>query len=102
MKKRATYIDIEQACNSLYVTTEELMTILGGVSKGKADDFRMKLEEKLDNEKIKALAEEDETKRNKLLAHCFLDYVRREANKMRKAINIEKKGEIDYEVKTVS
>ena len=54
MKKRATYIDIEQACNSLYVTTEELMTILGGVSKGKADDFRMKLEEKLDNEKIKA------------------------------------------------
>lgn len=124
MKKRATYIDIEQACNSLYVTTEELMTILGGVSKGKADDFRMKLEEKLDNERIKALAEEDETKRNKMLAHCFyykdtkphklpirrvleeahvdLDYVRREANKMRKAINIEKKGEIDYEVKTVS
>ena len=35
-------------------------------------------------------------------AHIDLDYVRREANKMRKAINIEKKGEIDYEVKTVS
>ena len=124
MKRRVTYIDIEQACNSLYVTTEELMTILGGVSKGKADDFRMKLEEKRDNEKIKALSEEDETKRNKLLAHCFyykdtkphklpirrvleeahvdLDYVRREANKMRKAINIEKKGDTGYEIEARS
>lgn len=122
--KPCTYLDIEQACNSLYVSTSDLMTILGGVSKGKADEFRMKLEEKLDNEKIQALAEEDETKRNKMLAHCFyykdtkphklpirrvleeahvdLDYVRRKANKMRKAINIEKKGELENETKAVS
>lgn len=124
MTKSKNFIEIEEACNHLWVDTTLIRIILGGVSKGKADKFRMKLEEKLDNEKIKALSEEDETKRNKMLAHCFyykdtkphklpikrvleeahidLDYVRREANKMRKAINIEKKGEIDYEVKTVS
>lgn len=124
MTKSKNFIEIEEACNHLWVDTTLIRIILGGVSKGKADEFRMKLEEKLDNEKIKALSEEDETKRNKMLAHCFyykdtkphklpirrvleeahidLDYVRREANKMRKAINIEKKGEIDYEAKTVS
>lgn len=124
MTKSKNFIEIEEACNHLWVDTTLIRIILGGVSKGKADKFRMKLEEKLDNEKIKALSEEDETKRNKMLAHCFyykdtkphklpikrvleeahidLDYVRREANKMRKAINIEKKGEIDYETKAVS
>lgn len=124
MTKICTYLDIEEACNHLWVTTSEIQKILGGVSKSKADSFREELEEQLDNEYINSLNEEDENKRLKMQANCFyykdtrphrlpirrvlekahvdLDYVRREANKMRKAINIEKKGEIDYEVKAIS
>ena len=82
---------------------------IGGVSKGKADKFRMEVEEILDNEHLESLKEQDENKRLVLQAKCFyykdtkphrlpikrilelahvdLDYVRREANKMRKAYN---------------
>lgn len=112
------FIEIEEACNHLWVSTNEIQTILGGVSKSKADNFRMQLEEKLDNEKIQAKSETNESLRYKLLANCFyfnetrphrlpikrvleeahvdLDYVRKQANKMRRAINIEK-GAINNE-----
>ena len=111
MAQPRNYIEIEEACNYLWVTTKEIMTILGGVSKKKADEFRMQLEKKLNEEKLSAEQEENETKKIKLLAQCFyyddtkphrlpikrvleeahvdLDYIRREANKMRKAQKIE-------------
>ena len=111
MVKSCNFIEIEEACNHLWVTTEELKTILGGVSKSKADKFRMELEEILDKERINSLEEENESKRIKMQSQCFyykdtrphklpikrvleyahidLDYVRQQANKMRKARNIE-------------
>lgn len=112
MVKPCTYIEIETACNHLWVTTTEIQNILGGVSKGRADLFRIELEKELDQEKAIALQEQDEKKRIQLEAKCFyfkdtkphklpikrvlekahvdLDYVRREANKMRKAQKIER------------
>lgn len=106
------FIEIEEACNHLFVSTNEIRDILGGVSKSKADKFRTELEKELEEEKIQALNEKDENKRTKALANCFyyndtkphrvpirrvlekahidLDYVRREANKMRKAMIIER------------
>lgn len=124
MTKSKNFIEIEEACNHLWVDTTLIRIILGGVSKGKADNFRKELEQELDNERIQAQSITNENEKLKALAKCFyykdthphllpikrvlekghvdLDYVRREANKMRKAINIEKKGEFDYEVKTVS
>lgn len=112
MTKLTNYIEIEEACNHLWVTTTEIRAILGGASKSKADAFRAELENDLNEEKIIALKENDEDKRAKLLARCFyyddtrphrlpikrvlekahvdLDYVRREANKMRKAFALEK------------
>ena len=124
MTKSKNFIEIEEACNHLWVDTTLIRIILGGVSKGKADNFRKELEQELDNERIQAQSIINENEKLKALAKCFyykdthphllpikrvlekghvdLDYIRREANKMRKAINIEKKGEIDYEVKTVS
>lgn len=111
MVKQCTYIEIEEACNHLWVTTEEIRKILGGVSKSKADAWRVELEEELDQEKISSLNEPDENKRIQMQARCFyykdtkphklpikrvlekahvdLDYVRREANKMRKAMILE-------------
>lgn len=111
MTKAKNFIEIEDACNHLWVTTNEIRTILGGVSKSKADSFRKELEAELDKEKAKATLESNEETKIKLLARCFyysdtkphrlpirrvlekahidLDYVRREANKMRKAIKIE-------------
>ena len=124
MTKSKNFIEIEEACNHLWVDTTLIRIILGGVSKGKADNFRKELEQELDNERIQAQSITNENEKLKALAKCFyykdthphllpikrvlekghvdLDYVRREANKMRKAINIEKKGELDYEVKAVS
>lgn len=124
MTKSKNFIEIEEACNHLWVDTTLIRIILGGVSKGKADNFRKELEQELDNERIQAQSITNENEKLKALAKCFyykdthphllpikrvlekghvdLDYIRSEANKMRKAINIEKKGEIDYEVKTVS
>ena len=124
MTKSKNFIEIEEACNHLWVDTTLIRIILGGVSKGKADNFRKELEQELDNERIQAQSITNENEKLKALAKCFyykdthphllpikrvlekghvdLDYVRREANKMRKAINIEKKGEFDYEVKTVN
>lgn len=111
IKKISNYIEIEEACNSFYVTTDEIKVILGGVSKSRADKFRKELEAILDAETVVAKAETDEKKRNMLLAKCFyykdtrphrvpirrvleeahldLDYIRREANKMRKAKRLE-------------
>lgn len=119
MVKSCNFIEIEEACNHLWVTTEELKTILGGVSKAKADKFRMNLEQILDKEYTASLEEKDETKRIKMQSQCFyykdtrphklpikrvleythidLDYVRREANKMRKAKNIEIIGNGGYQ-----
>ena len=124
MTKNINYIEMEEACNYLWVTTKEIRIILGGCSKTKADTFRKKLEEKLKAEKIEALKITDEKERLKALARCFyyedthphrlpirrvleeahidLDFVRREANKMRKALIIERKyerSEIDEETK---
>ena len=115
MTKNINYIEMEEACNYLWVTTKEIRIILGGCSKTKADTFRKKLEEKLKAEKIEALKITDEKERLKALARCFyyedthphrlpikrvleeahidLDFVRREANKMRKALIIERKYE---------
>ncbi len=112
MKKNTNYIEIEEACNYLWVTTEEIRSILGGVSKSKADKFRKKLESKLEQEKLESLKETNEELKNKKLAKCFyfgdtrphklpikrvleeahidIDFVRREANKMRKAQIIER------------
>ncbi len=112
MRKNSNYIEIEEACNILWVTTNEIQVILGKCSKSKADNFRLRLEEKLKQEKLEALQEQNADIRNKLLAKCFfyddtrphklpikrvleeahvdLDFVRREANKMRKAMRIER------------
>lgn len=112
MTKNVNYIELENACNHLWITTDEIRYILGGVSKTKADKFRNDLENKLTEEKIIALKEPDLEKRNQLLANCFyyndtrphrlpikrvleaahidLDFVRREANKMRKANLMER------------
>lgn len=121
------FIEIEEACNHLWVTTPELQVILGGVSKSKADKFRKQLKEDLDSENRLALQEVNENKRLKMLANCFyygdtkpqmmpikrvlekahidLDYVRREANKMRRAKLIEegaKNGkENNFEIKAL-
>lgn len=114
MNKNTSYIEIENACNYLWVTTNEIRIILGGVSKSKADDFRKKLEIKLDEEEIKAKQETDIDKQCQLLARCFyykdtrphrlpikrvleeahvdLDFVRCEANKMRQAFLLENKN----------
>ncbi len=114
MTKNIDYIEMESACNHLWVTTEEIKYILGGCSKTKADNFRKEVEKKLKEEKTLAMLETNDTKKNKLLANCFyyedtkphrlpikrvlefahvdLDFVRREANKMRKANLIENKG----------
>lgn len=124
MTKSCTYIEIENACNRLWVTTEEIQKILGGVSKCKADAWRLELEEELDQEKISSLNEQDEEKRLKMQARCFyykdtrphrlpirrvlekahvdLDYIRREANKMRKAMILEQnlKGIEESETQT--
>lgn len=126
MRKSTNYIEIEKACNSPYVTTEDIMIILGGVSRSKADSFRTKLELKLDDEKMQAERETDEKIRNNLLANCFyfkdtrphrlpvkrvlegahldLEVIRREANKMRKALKIERnnQNEKEVEIKTIS
>ncbi len=113
-KQRKNYIEIEEACNHLYVTTIEIMTILGGVSKNKADTFRKEVEKILDKEKCNALTILDEKEKNKKLAQCYyikdtkphllpiqrvlehahidLDYVRKEANKMRRAMRLEGKN----------
>ena len=107
--KNASYIEIENACNHLWVTTSEIRVILGGVSKSKADSFRKNLEIKLDKEEIEAKKEND--LENQLLARCLyykdtkphrlpikrvleeahvdLDFVRNEAYKMRKAALLE-------------
>ncbi len=111
--KPSTYIEIEEACNHLYVGTEEIKIILGGVSTNKANAWRQELEEQLEQEHIESLNEKDEKLRLRMQANCFyyndtkphklpirrvlekahidLDYVRREANKMRKALKIEGK-----------
>lgn len=111
MTKPKNFIEIEEACNHLWISTEEIRIILGGVSKSKADNFRKKLEKELDQEYINAQSISSENEKIKALAKCFyykdsrphllpirrvlekahvdLDYVRREANKMRKAILIE-------------
>lgn len=105
------FIEIEEACNYLFVDTSLIQIILGGVSKSRADKFRMDLEAELDEEALLAMQETDENKRLKALARCYyykdtrphrvpirrvlekahidLDFVRREANKMRKAKLIE-------------
>lgn len=120
MKTPCTYIEIEEACNHLFVGTREIKIILGGVSKSKADAWRQELEIELDKEHAASLNETDEKKRIKLQAQCFyykdtkphllpikrvlekahidLDYVRREANKMRRAMRIE--GKYENEEKT--
>lgn len=107
------FIEIEEACNYPFVDTNLIRIILGGVSKSRADKFRMELEEQLDKEMISAMQETDKDKQTKLLANCFYyndtrphrvpirrvlekahidpDYVRKEANKMRRARLIENK-----------
>ena len=116
MTKSKNFIEIEEACNHLWVDTTLIRTILGGVSKTKADNFRKQLEQELDQECIQAQSITNENEKIKALAKCFyykdthphrlpirrvlekahvdLDYVRREANKMRKAMLIENKKEL--------
>ena len=116
MTKSKNFIEIEEACNHLWVDTTLIRTILGGVSKSKADNFRKELEQELDQECIQAKSITNENEKSKALANCFyykdthphrlpirrvlekahvdLDYVRREANKMRKAMLIENKKEL--------
>lgn len=116
MTKSKNFIEIEEACNHLWVDTTLIRTILGGVSKSKADNFRKELEQELDQERIQAQSITNENEKSKALAKCFyyrdthphrlpirrvlekahvdLDYVRREANKMRKAMLIENKKEL--------
>lgn len=120
MKRPCNYIEIEAACNSPFVTTNEIMIILGGVSKTKADSFRMSLEEELEEEKVASENEIDLKKRKQLEAACYyfkdtrphrlpikrvlekahidIDHVRREANKMRKAKKIEGSEYIEKEI----
>ena len=116
MTKSKNFIEIEEACNHLWVTTEEIGIILGGASKTKTNNFRKELERELDKEYIEAQNITNEDEKSKALAKCFyykdthphrlpirrvlekahvdLDYVRREANKMRKAMLIENKKEL--------
>lgn len=116
MTKSKNFIEIEEACNHLWVDTTLIRTILGGVSKTKADNFRKELEQELDQERIQAQSISNENEKSKALAKCFyykdthphrlpirrvlekahvdLDYVRREANKMQKAMLIENKKEL--------
>ena len=124
MTKSKNFIEIEEACNHLWVDTTLIQTILGGVSKTKADNFRKQLEQELDQECIQARSITNENEKSKALANCFyykdthphrlpirrvlekahvdLDYVRREANKMRKAMLIENKKELTInEVKSM-
>jgi len=111
MVRPCNYLEIEEACNHLWVTTKEIKNILGGVSQSKADSFREELEQELDNEHLESLKESNENKRIQMQARCFyykdtrphrlpikrvlekahvdLDFVRREANKMRKARLLE-------------
>ena len=111
MVRPCNYLEIEDACNHLWVTTKEIKKILGGVSQSKADNFREELEQELDNEHLESLKESNENKRIQMQARCFyykdtrphrlpikrvlekahvdLDFVRREANKMRKAMLLE-------------
>lgn len=108
------FIEIEEACNYPFVDTSLIRIILGGVSKSRADKFRMELEAELDQEMVLAMQETDKDKQIKLLANCFyysdvrphrvpirrvlekahidIDYVRKEANKMRRARLIENRG----------
>ena len=124
MAKSKNFIEIEEACNHLWVTTEEIGIILGGASKTKANNFRKELERELDKEYVEAQSITNENEKIKALAKCFyykdthphrlpirrvlekahvdLDYVRREANKMRKAMLIENKKELSInEVKSM-
>ena len=124
MTKSKNFIEIEEACNHLWVTTEEIGIILGGASKTKANNFRKELEKELNQERIRAQSITNENEKSKALANCFyyndthphrlpirrvlekahvdLDYVRREANKMRKAMLIENKKELSInEVKSM-
>lgn len=124
MTKSKNFIEIEEACNHLWVTTEEIGIILGGASKTKANNFRKELEKELNQERIRAQSITNENEKSKALANCFyyndthphrlpirrvlekahvdLDYVRREANKMRKAMLIENKKELTInEVKSM-
>ena len=116
MTKSKNFIEIEEACNHLWVTTEEIGIILGGASKTKTNNFRKELERELDKEYIEAQNITNEDEKSKALAKCFyykdthphrlpirrvlekahvdLDYVRREANKMRKAMQKKKKKEL--------
>lgn len=115
MKKPCNYIQIEEACNYPFVSTNEIMIILGGVSKSKADNFRTSLERDLDKEWTMAQAEENVTKKQQLEANCYyfkdtrphrlpikrvlekahidIEFVRKEANKMRKALKIERSNQ---------
>ncbi len=112
MKKICTYIEIEEACNCPFVSTNEIKIILGGVSKSKADSFRTELEKELDQELIEARKETDSKKRLQKEAACYyfkdtrphklpvyrvlqkahldLEQIRKEANKMRRALKIER------------
>lgn len=124
MTKSKNFIEIEEACNHLWVTTEEIGIILGGASKTKTNNFRKELERELDKEYVEAQSITNENEKSKALAKCFyykdthphrlpirrvlekahvdLDYVRREANKMRKAMLIENKKELTInEVKSM-
>ena len=116
MAKSKNFIEIEEACNHFWVTTEEIGIILGGASKTKANNFRKELEKELDQERIQVQSITNENEKSKALANCFyyndthphrlpirrvlekahvdLDYVRREANRMRKAMLIENKKEL--------
>lgn len=109
---KATFIDIDKACNNLWITSNEIRVILGGVSKSKAEIFRKELEEKLNQEQIEAKLCKDEKEKNKKLAQSFyykdtrphrypltrvleeahvnLDYVRKQANQMRKSQLLER------------
>ena len=121
MVRPCNYLEIEDACNHLWVTTKEIKKILGGVSQSKADNFREELEQDLDNEHLESLKELNENKRIQMQARCFyykdtrphrlpikrvlekahvdLDFVRREANKMRKAMLLEQKMLLEQNLK---
>lgn len=115
---RATFIDIDEACNNLWITSKEIRVILGGVSMSKAESFRKELEEKLDKEKVEAELCQNEKERTQKLARSFyykdtkphrypltrvleeahvnLDYVRKQANQMRKSLKIGLEQEREY------
>lgn len=114
MVKTCNYLEIEEACNHLWVTTREIKIILGGVSETKANIWRLELERELNNEYLESLKIEDINLRNKAQAKCFyyndtrphrlpikrvlekahvdIEFVRKEANKMRKALKIMEGG----------